>query len=66
MRTIYRNSSELGQGDRSDGRGVDGDRRRQGEVRAASTYVTEAALRVISVAFQAAGGGALFDANGRH
>jgi alkylation response protein AidB-like acyl-CoA dehydrogenase len=31
--------------------------------RATATYVTEVALRVTSVAFQAAGGGALFDAN---
>ena len=36
---------------------------RQAEARAASTYVTEVAQRVITVAFQAAGGGALFEAN---
>ena len=36
---------------------------RQAEARAASTYVTEVAQHVTSVAFQAAGGGALFDAN---
>jgi indole-3-acetate monooxygenase len=36
---------------------------RQAEARAAATYVTEVAQRVTSVAFQAAGGGALFDAN---
>jgi alkylation response protein AidB-like acyl-CoA dehydrogenase len=36
---------------------------RQAEARAASTYVTEVAQRVTSVAFQAAGGGALFDTN---
>jgi alkylation response protein AidB-like acyl-CoA dehydrogenase len=35
----------------------------QAEARAAGTYVTEVAQRVTSVAFQAAGGGALFDAN---
>lgn len=36
---------------------------RQAEARAAATYVTEVAQRVTSVAFQAAGGGALFDRN---
>jgi alkylation response protein AidB-like acyl-CoA dehydrogenase len=36
---------------------------RQAEARAASTYVTEVAQRVITVAFQAAGGGALFEDN---
>jgi len=36
---------------------------RQAEARATATYVTEVALGVTSVAFQAAGGGALFDAN---
>jgi indole-3-acetate monooxygenase len=36
---------------------------RQAEARAAATYVTEVAQRVTTVAFQAAGGGALFDAN---
>jgi alkylation response protein AidB-like acyl-CoA dehydrogenase len=36
---------------------------RQAEARAAATYVTEVAQRVTSVAFQAAGGGALFDSN---
>jgi indole-3-acetate monooxygenase len=36
---------------------------RQAEARAAATYVTEVAQRVTSVAFQAAGGGALFDTN---
>jgi len=36
---------------------------RQAEARATATYVTEVALRVTSVAFQAAGGGALFDTN---
>jgi alkylation response protein AidB-like acyl-CoA dehydrogenase len=36
---------------------------RQAEARAAATYVTEVAQRVTNVAFQAAGGGALFDAN---
>lgn len=35
----------------------------QAEARAAATYVTEVAQRVTTVAFQAAGGGALFDAN---
>jgi alkylation response protein AidB-like acyl-CoA dehydrogenase len=33
----------------------------QAEVRAAASYVTEVAQRVTTVAFQAAGGGALFD-----
>jgi len=37
--------------------------RRQAEIRAASTYITEVAQNVTSVAFQAAGGGALFDDN---
>lgn len=36
---------------------------RQAEARAAATYITEVAQRVTSVAFQAAGGGALFDSN---
>lgn len=36
---------------------------RQAQARAASTYITEIAQRVTSVAFQAAGGGALFDTN---
>jgi indole-3-acetate monooxygenase len=36
---------------------------RQAEARAAATYVTEVAQRVTGVAFQAAGGGALFDDN---
>jgi alkylation response protein AidB-like acyl-CoA dehydrogenase len=36
---------------------------RQAEARAAATYVTEVAQRVTSVAFQAAGGGALFESN---
>jgi indole-3-acetate monooxygenase len=36
---------------------------RQAEARATATYVTEVAQRVASVAFQAAGGGALFDSN---
>ena len=36
---------------------------RQAEVRAAATYVTEVAQRVTTIAFQAAGGGALFDIN---
>ncbi len=36
---------------------------RQAEARATATYVTEVAQRVTSVAFQAAGGGALFDTN---
>ena len=36
---------------------------RQAEARAAASYVTEVAQRVTTVAFQAAGGGALFDAN---
>jgi alkylation response protein AidB-like acyl-CoA dehydrogenase len=36
---------------------------RQAEARAASTYITEVAQHVTSVAFQAAGGGALFDDN---
>jgi indole-3-acetate monooxygenase len=36
---------------------------RQAESRATATYVTEVAQRVTSVAFQAAGGGALFDTN---
>jgi indole-3-acetate monooxygenase len=36
---------------------------RQAEARAVATYVTEVAQRVTSVAFQAAGGGALFDTN---
>ena len=36
---------------------------RQAEARAAATYVTEVAQRVTSIAFQAAGGGALFDSN---
>jgi alkylation response protein AidB-like acyl-CoA dehydrogenase len=35
----------------------------QAEVRAAASYVTEVAQRVTTVAFQAAGGGALFDTN---
>jgi indole-3-acetate monooxygenase len=36
---------------------------RQAEVRAAATYITEVTQRVVTVAFQAAGGGALFDTN---
>ncbi len=36
---------------------------RQAQARAASTYITEVAERVTSIAFQAAGGGALFEAN---
>jgi indole-3-acetate monooxygenase len=36
---------------------------RQAQARAASTYITEIAQHVTSIAFQAAGGGALFDAN---
>jgi len=36
---------------------------RQAEARAAATYITEVAQRVTTVAFQAAGGGALFDTN---
>jgi indole-3-acetate monooxygenase len=36
---------------------------RQAQARAAATYVTEVAQRVTSVAFQAAGGTALFDGN---
>ena len=36
---------------------------RQAGARATATYVTEVAQRVTSVAFQAAGGGALFDTN---
>jgi indole-3-acetate monooxygenase len=36
---------------------------RQAEARAAATYITEVAQRVATVAFQAAGGGALFDTN---
>lgn len=36
---------------------------RQAEVRAAATYVTEIAQRVTGIAFQAAGGGALFHSN---
>jgi alkylation response protein AidB-like acyl-CoA dehydrogenase len=36
---------------------------RQAQARAASTYITEIAQRVTNTAFQAAGGGALFDAN---
>ena len=35
----------------------------QAEARAASAYITEVAQRVATVAFQAAGGGALFDTN---
>ena len=35
----------------------------QAEVRAAASYVTEVAQRVTTVAFQSAGGGALFDTN---
>ena len=35
----------------------------QAETRATSTYITEAAQRVVTVAFQAAGGGGLFDTN---
>ena len=35
----------------------------QAEARAAATYVTEVAQRVTTVAFQAAGGGALFETN---
>jgi indole-3-acetate monooxygenase len=36
---------------------------KQAEARAASAYITEVAQRVATVAFQAAGGGALFDTN---
>jgi alkylation response protein AidB-like acyl-CoA dehydrogenase len=36
---------------------------RQAQARAASTYITEIAQHVTSIAFQAAGGGALFDGN---
>ena len=36
---------------------------RQAEARVAATYITEIAQRVTTVAFQAAGGGALFDTN---
>ena len=36
---------------------------RQAEARAARSYVTEVAQRATTVAFQAAGGGALFDSN---
>jgi 3-hydroxy-9,10-secoandrosta-1,3,5(10)-triene-9,17-dione monooxygenase len=36
---------------------------RQAEARAAATYITEVAQRVTAVAFQSAGGGALFDTN---
>jgi len=36
---------------------------RQAEARATSTYVTEVAQHVTSIAFRAAGGGALFDGN---
>ena len=36
---------------------------RQAEARAAATYITEVAQRVTTVAFQAAGGGALFETN---
>jgi alkylation response protein AidB-like acyl-CoA dehydrogenase len=36
---------------------------RQAQARAASAYITEVAQHVTSVAFQAAGGGALFDSN---
>ncbi len=36
---------------------------RQAEARAAATYITEVAQRVTTVAFQSAGGGALFDTN---
>ena len=36
---------------------------RQAQARAASAYITEIAQHVTSVAFQAAGGGALFDSN---
>jgi alkylation response protein AidB-like acyl-CoA dehydrogenase len=36
---------------------------RQAEARATATYVTEVAQHVTSIAFRAAGGGALFDAN---
>ena len=35
----------------------------QAEARAAATYITEVAQRVTTVAFQAAGGGALFETN---
>ncbi len=35
----------------------------QAEARASATYITEVAQRVTTVAFQAAGGGALFDSN---
>ncbi len=36
---------------------------RQAEARAAATYITQVAQRVTEVAFQAAGGGGLFDTN---
>ena len=36
---------------------------RQAEARATATYVTEVAQRVTTVAFEAAGGGALFESN---
>jgi len=36
---------------------------RQAQARAASTYITEIAQHVTNIAFQAAGGGALFDSN---
>jgi indole-3-acetate monooxygenase len=36
---------------------------RQAEARAAATYITEVAQHVVTVAFQAAGGSALFDSN---
>jgi alkylation response protein AidB-like acyl-CoA dehydrogenase len=36
---------------------------RQAEARAAATYITEVSQRVTTIAFQSAGGGALFDAN---
>ena len=36
---------------------------KQAEARAACSYITEVAQRVTTVAFQAAGGGALFDSN---
>ena len=35
----------------------------QAEARAAATYITEVAQLVTTVAFQSAGGGALFDTN---
>ena len=35
----------------------------QAEARAAAAYITELAQRVTTVAFQSAGGGALFDTN---